>query len=245
MLFLRCLIVALLSGVVVSCSGSAGSGDALLYAKRMPDGSTVEMVRGGRVSLTDCRAALGSKSFEGATALYSVRLQIHPVNKPPIVLWSRFKSHYDQPKNDGVDVLDVLVGPDRIIVATAEDEAISVWFLGFYMGDSPRALLESIDWTGSARSSFVSHDNVDAKIGRSADGSKIIVTVTERGQPANCTTVYEQTSSDAWPMAPTFAITSQVPTRAPLRRRDERLRNETGNGVGHRTAPINDGTHSP
>ncbi|HZL36405.1 MAG TPA: hypothetical protein VFC78_13885 [Tepidisphaeraceae bacterium] len=190
------------------------SEEAILFSKRTPNESRIEVVRGGPLPLGVCRAAISPQSFEGASAIYPVRLQIRPPNGPPIVLWSRIKSHYGIPANDGIDVLDMAIYPDKIVVVTAEDQGISVWFISFYMGDSPRAALKSSDWTGSSTGSFVNHENVTASIGTTADGKRVKVIVTQRGQAENCRTVYEQSFESGWPMNPEFKIVSQSPARA-------------------------------
>ncbi|HZL36404.1 MAG TPA: hypothetical protein VFC78_13880 [Tepidisphaeraceae bacterium] len=185
---------------------------ATIFASQLrADGSHIEVVRGDYLSLQACRSAVAPNSFQGATAIYPVSLQIRPPKGPPIILWRRIKSEYNDPISDGIAVLDMAVEPERIILVTAEDTNISVWFFGFYFGDSPRAVLSAADWGGASGAFHVGRDNVQAKIGRTTDGLRLTLTVMERGKSTNRRTVYEQVSDDAWPMAPKFRIVSQTP----------------------------------
>lgn len=169
----------------------------VVYRKKLPDNREIVVVRGPGMDATAMRGLLAPQTLAETMEMYPVRLEVRSGTAPPFVVGTRLLRLSSIEQFSGFDTLDVLVDPNRIVVATAEFGGIRLWRFDLLESSVALADLEFGDWTNVAAPVPLDRQIVRVVLGHSRDGKGITAEVTDLRPDLPRPIVFEQVG-DEW-----------------------------------------------
>jgi|SRR5665213_774478 len=192
----------LLTVLAVVCTAATvradGAGDKpiehVLFDRLLPDkGERIIVVRGPDIDVKLFDFWKGP-DIEQIGKIYEIRVEIRAANRPTLVLATHLhrENKLTPLLNQEFAVMDALVEPGLIVLATTAGGNLSVWRIQVF-GLSPTCWLQlGAGWNRYAAPMPLNDKVIDVKLGRAPDGRLTMEVVDKRGQLPHEHTLYEQ-----------------------------------------------------
>jgi hypothetical protein len=120
-IFLRTLCaVSSLSLILSSQVWADGSSERVLHRKTIPGDRELVVTQGPLVAATALAGIYAPPHGHQFSGMFSLAVELHSPPAPPLCLWSQLRVCEREAEYDEYEVLDLLVLPERLVLATGE-----------------------------------------------------------------------------------------------------------------------------
>jgi hypothetical protein len=191
-IFAGLLVFCLQRAALADAAGAERNENVLFERQISSNGARLVVVRGPDIDPSLFDFWKGSNIDQVGKA-YAIRVEVRAPNKPALLVATHLhrENKLTPLLNQEFCVLDALVEPGLIVLATTGGGDISVWRIQVFGAPATCWLRLGAPWDRHAAPSALNHQ-VSVKLGRAADGHLTMEVVDKRGQPPHEHTLYVQ-----------------------------------------------------